>query len=270
MNENKALYQEFLKSRKGRVYAGKQAFRNFMGRCLHGITRHPCKMGLMGVLAFPASALNPVFFAPLAVGVLGGFLGGVAKGEEKTAREFLMNVAIRKSNVFKEFLDEKGVPDAVKASAIDYCLKRSSPLFGGFKEFKKEMPDAVSKIMNSTKEDDLPFYRTKAVLRNELMQKLFTKRGSNGGIWQGFKNFFSGEEKIVRQMAEQQVYGDNKTPEKQSLAQAANQVSVKNFLQTMRNVHASVPKTDANLPQVKQDENTSSLPMSQILRNGGR
>ena len=57
--------------------------------------------------------------------------------------------------------------------AIEYCLKENAPMFGGFKEFQKDMPDAVSQIMNSKNDTELPFYRTQGVLRNEMMQKLF-------------------------------------------------------------------------------------------------
>ena len=154
MSESQTLYQEFLKSRLGKVYR-KQGIRNFTGRCLHGATRHPIQSTILGAMILPLAIGNPLFGLPAFAALSGGVLG-MAKNEEKTAREFLMNVAIRKSNAFKSFLDKKGISNTTKAQAIEYCLKENAPMFGGFKEFQKDMPDAVSQIMNSKNDAELP------------------------------------------------------------------------------------------------------------------
>ena len=249
MEQNEALYQEFLQSRQGKVYK-KQGFRNFVGRCLHGITRHPIKTATIGLALLPLAGINPVAGLASFGGLFSGFLGSAAKAEEKIAREFLMNVAIRKSNAFKSFLDKKGIDEALKAQSIEHCLKKNSPLFGGFEEFRKDMPDAVSRIMNSQKDDELPYYRTQGVLRNEAMQKLFKQRGSDGGIWQGLKNILTGEERAVRKLAEQQLSGQKDSP--RSIADVASNVSMKQLMQELSQTPLQMPQKDTNKPSLAQ------------------
>lgn len=287
MSEVSGLYKEFLKSRKGMLYTGPRSWRNFAGRCLHGITRHPKTATLLGLsVLFPASVMNPAL-APLAFPSLaGGVIGSIAKADEKVAREFLMNVAIRKSNAFKDFLTKKGVPSKTQEEAIEYCLKKSAPILGGFKEFKKEMPDAAKRILQATADADLPYYKTPGVLRNERMQQLFVKRGTDKGIIQAFKNVITGEERIVRKMAEEQLAKEGIILSSQknvtrSIADLASDVSMKKLMQEAgeRTVHAAPKMTQTATAEIAQQvaktavqetgEKTASSTIKAAMKEGG-
>ena len=213
---------------------------------------------LIGTPAFPA--LGAIAFPSLC----SAFLGSAAKKDEKIAREFLMNVGIRKSNAFNKFLQTKGISGKTQEEAIEYCLKKSAPILGGFKEFQKEMPDAVQKIVRATSEADLPYYRTPGVLRNELMQKHMVKRGTAGGIIQGVKNILTGEEKIVQKLAEEELAKqgialETKTATR-TLAEATAEVSSKRLAEEV------AEKTAVSIPKIAQ--NTVSVAKSTAQKAG--
>ena len=204
--DSKKLISEFNHSKVGRVLNGKESFRNAVGRTLHGLSyKHPkLAMGL-GFLAFSGATIvggpiGAVVASPLMFGSV--YSAIVPKREEKAACDFLMNVAVRKTAAFNNYLQKKDIPETERMAALDVYLKSQAPKFGYFNEYKKEFPNAVQKIVKEGMKGDLPLLHGKELYALETLQEVFTKGRNKDGILKGMIKTFTPTYRRQRQEAE--------------------------------------------------------------------
>ena len=195
MVDSKQLIKEFNESKVGKVLNGKESFRNKVGRVLHGISyKHPKLAMTLGVMGFmgativggPVGAVvaSPMMFA-------GVYSGIVPKKEEKAACDFLMNVAVRKTAAFDNYLVKRGIDEKTRLSAVQAYLKSQSPRFGYFKEYQKDFPSAAQQIMAVGMKGDLPLLHGKELYELEALQEVFTKDRNKDGILKGMIKTFT-------------------------------------------------------------------------------
>ena len=205
MSDTKMLIREFNASKVGKVLNGKESFRNAVGRTLHGLSyRHPKLAMAMGVVGFmgatvaggPVGALvaSPVMFASVYSGI-------VPKKEEKAACDFLMNVAVRKTAAFDNYLVKRGTDETRRLSAVQAYLKSQAPGFGYFKEYQRDFPNAVQQIMKEGMKGDLPLLHGKELYELEALQEVFTKGRNKDGIFKGMIKTFTPTYRRQREMA---------------------------------------------------------------------
>ena len=206
MSDTKKLIKEFNESKVGKVLNGKESFRNGVGRILHGISyKHPKLAMAMGIMGFmgatvamgPVGAIvaSPMMFA-------GVYSGIVPKKEEKAACDFLMNVAVRKTVAFNNYLEKRGVDEKARLTAVQAYLKSQAPKFGYFKEYQKDFPKAAEQIMKEGMKGDLPLLHGRELYELEALQEVFTKGRNKDGILKGMLKTFTPTYRAQRKDAE--------------------------------------------------------------------
>ena len=195
MVDSKQLIKEFNESKVGKVLNGKESFRNKVGRILHGVSyKHPKLAMALGVVGFmgatvamgPVGAIvaSPMMFA-------GVYSGIVPKKEEKAACDSLMNVAVRKTAAFDNYLVKRGIDEKKRLSAVQDYLKSQAPSFGYFKEYQKDFPNAAQQIMTVGMKGDLPLLHGRELYELEALQEVFTKGRNKDGILKGIVKTFT-------------------------------------------------------------------------------
>lgn len=195
MVDSKQLIKEFNESKVGKVLNGKESFRNKIGRVLHGISyKHPKLAMTMGVSASVGAALvgGPVGAVAVSPMMFAGVYSGIVpKKEEKAACDFLMNVAVRKTAAFDNYLVKRGIDEKTRLSAVQAYLKSQAPGFGYFKEYQKDFPSAAQQIMAVGMKGDLPLLHGKELYELEALQEVFTKDRNKDGILKGMIKTFT-------------------------------------------------------------------------------
>lgn len=195
MSDTKKLIREFNESKVGKVLNGKESFRNGVGRMLHGLSyKHPKLAMALGTIGFMgatvvggpvgAIAASPIMFA-------GIYSGIVPKKEEKAACDFLMNVAVRKTAAFNNYLEKRGIDEKERLTAVREYLKSQAPKFGYFKEYQKDFPGAAEQIMKEGMKGDLPLLHGRELYELETLQEVFTKGRNKDGILKGMIKTFT-------------------------------------------------------------------------------
>lgn len=195
MSDTKKLIKEFNESKVGKVVNGKESFRSGVGRILHGLSyKYPKLAMVMGVMGFMGStvALGPVgAIAASPMMFAGVYSGIVPKKEEKVACDFLMNVAVRKTAAFNNYLEKRGVDEKDRLAAVREYLKNQAPKFGYFKEYQKDFPNAAEQIMKEGMKGELPLLHGRELYELEALQEVFTKGRNKDGILKGMVKTFT-------------------------------------------------------------------------------
>ena len=194
MPTTQELIDQFNHSPVGRVVNGRESFRNRVGRFMHGLAhRHP-KLGFaLGTAAFVGGSVvgGPVGSLCTAPFLLQGIYGAITPSKiEKADCDFLMNQAVRKTAAFCTFMERRHVPSAEKEAALEQYLKSQSPMFGYYREYREQNPDAVAQIMSSGQTGDLPLMHGPDLYQAEITQELLTKAHQKGGIVHGLIRSF--------------------------------------------------------------------------------
>lgn len=195
MSDTKKLIKEFNESKVGKVVNGKESFRNGVGRILHGLSyKYPKVAMTLGVVGFMgatvvggpvgAAVASPMMFA-------GVYSSIVPKKEEKAACDFLMNVAVRKTAAFDNYLFKRGIDEKTRLSAVQAYLKSQAPGFGYFKEYQKNFPSAAQQIMAVGMKGDLPLLHGRELYELEALQEVFTRGRNKDGILKGMIKTFT-------------------------------------------------------------------------------
>ena len=207
MVDSKKLISEFNASKVGKVLNGKESFRNGVGRTLHGLSyKHPKLAMVLGFTGFLGAtvAAGPVgAIATFPIMFAGVYSGIVPKKEEKAACDFLMNVAVRKTAVFNNYLEKRGIDETERLTVLQTYLKSQSPKFGYFKEYQQDFPNAAEQIMKEGKSGDLPLLHSRELYALESLQEIFTKGRNKEGILKGMIKTFTPTYHKQRKEAEQ-------------------------------------------------------------------
>ena len=226
MDQTKQLISEFNTSKVGQVLNGKEAFRNKMGCLLHGLAHKHPKMAMLGsslLYAGGVATLGPLASAPAIFPAAYSVATATAKGRlrEKASCEFLMNVAVRKTAAFSNFLEKKGIDAATREAAVQTYLKGQAPKFGYFKDYAKQFPDAARQIISAGTKGDLPLIHNKEVYHLEAVQEALTRGHNKGGVLHGLVQTFSPKTQAMEKKAGElaaQRWADRQAWEAQSAA----------------------------------------------------
>jgi len=200
--DQQKLLDSFNKTAAGKVIAGKEAFRNRIGRIMHGLAyKYPKSVITAGALAFTGGLLtgSPLMIAtaPLMFGA--AYTAVSPRNTERATCEFLANVAVHKADAFARFLKRQNLSTTEKEQAILQYLQQNMPI-GMASEYLKSHPQAVTHIINSHPEEAC--YHTLEVYRFETLQEQFTKNKDKGGILHGFIQTFTKKYRRQKQLAE--------------------------------------------------------------------
>ena len=193
MVDSAQLIEQFNQSPAGRVINGREAFRNRMGRLLHGVAHKHSKLALtIGIAAAVGGfALGgPIGFAATFPVMFQGIYGTVApKKFEKAACDFLMNQGIRKAAALASFMKKQNVPVAEQETTLQTYIRQQAPL-GCFKDYDKQFPDAAKQILSAGTKGDLPLLHGPELYHDEIVQEMLTKNRQKGGILRGMLRTF--------------------------------------------------------------------------------
>ena len=189
MNQSKVLINAFQKTAIGRVISGREAFRNRMGRLLHGLTYyHPKSLMTIGAVAFMAGITLPgVLLASAPLMFVGVYSAISPKKTEKAACEFLANVAIRKTDALAHFLKKQQVTTDIAQSTLQQYLEQNLPR-GMANEYMSTHPNAIVQIQSEHASDIC--YHNPEVYLLEVLQEQLTKSQDKGGILHGMMQTF--------------------------------------------------------------------------------